>query len=342
MKRKRTKASDPIRIGIIGLGQIALKAHLPGYAQAANCQITAVHSQREAHAKQVATQYGIPIIYKDWTDLTDSDHVDAVSICTPNFTHAPIALRAFRAGKHVMVEKPMTLTRLEAQEVIRAAAKSKRVLMVHHNMRFDPVIRSARKLLAQRVIGDVSTFKGSLTHRGPEAWSPKANWFFDRHKSGGGALMDLGPHVFGALEFLLDSPLTLTGALMAHPKANGTSAPEIHCAALLRAKMGAIGTINVGWGDATYQNRYYFFGTKGTLSLNLAKGEPITIQYRGKEGKEFPPLDKASFAPSIYEHFLDCIRTGKTPWVSGEEGLRTVELIEAGYRAARHPSLPLL
>jgi predicted dehydrogenase len=68
----------------------------------------------------------------------------------------------------------------------------------------------------------------------------------------------------------------------------------------------------------------------------------MTLQFRGKEGKEFPPLDKGSFAPSIYEHFIDCIRTGKKPWVSGEEGLRTVELIEAGYRIARNPTLPLL
>jgi predicted dehydrogenase len=342
MKTKKRSSKDPIRIGIIGLGQIALKAHLPGYAQTVGCQITAVHSQREEHAKQVATQYGIPMIYKDWTHLADSDHVDAISICTPNFTHAPIALRALRAGKHVMVEKPMTLTRTEGIEVIRAAGKAKKVLMVHHNMRFDPAVRSAGKLLGQNIIGEMLTFKGSLTHRGPEAWSPKANWFFDREKSGGGALMDLGPHVFGALEFLLDSPLTLTGALLAHPKGSRAKDPEVHCAALLRAKTGAIGTVNVGWADTGYQNRYYFFGTKGTLSLNLAKGEPMTLQFRGKEGKEFPPLDKGSFAPSIYEHFIDCIRTGKKPWVSGEEGLRTVELIEAGYRIARNPTLPLL
>ncbi|HVZ81886.1 MAG TPA: Gfo/Idh/MocA family oxidoreductase [bacterium] len=342
MKVKKRSPRVPVRIGIIGLGQIALKAHLPGYTQAAGCQVTAIHSQREEHAKQVATQYGIPIIYKDWTHLVESDQVDAVSICTPNFTHAAIAIRALRAGKHVMVEKPMTMTRSEALEVIRAAGKAKKVLMVHHNMRFDPAVRSARKLLARKVVGDILTFKGSLTHRGPEAWSPKANWFFDREKSGGGALMDLGPHVFGALEYLLDSHLTLTGALLANPKGARSGDSEVHCAALLRAKSGAIGTVNVGWADTTYQNRYYFFGTQGTLSLNLAKGEPITLQDRGEEGKRFPDLDKDSFAPSIYEHFLDCIRSGKTPWVSGEEGLRTVELIEAGYRMARHPSLPLL
>ena len=335
------KKTGPIRIGVIGLGQIALKAHLPGYAKTVGCQITAVHSLREAHAKQVAIQYGIPHIYTDLNRLLESDQVDAVSICTPNFIHASITLKALREGKHVMVEKPMAVTRQEALDMIRAAAKAKKVLMVHHNMRFDPAVRTAEKLLRKKAIGDIFAFKGSLTHKGPEAWSPKANWFFDRHKSGGGAMMDLGPHVFGSLEFLLGEPLMMAGAVAAVPKGSH-SAPEIHCDCLLRSKSGAIGTVNLGWADTDYHNRSYFFGTKGSLSLNLAKGDPITIQYRNQEGKVFPPLDKDSFSPSIYEHFIDCIRTGKTPWVSGQEGLRTVELIESGYQMIRRPAVPVL
>src|SRR5579872_1295223 len=73
MKKSSPKKIDPIRVGILGLGQIALKAHLPGYFQTPGCRIMAVHSRREAHAKQVATQYGIPMIFKDWTHLVDSD-----------------------------------------------------------------------------------------------------------------------------------------------------------------------------------------------------------------------------------------------------------------------------
>jgi predicted dehydrogenase len=339
--KRSAKPSGPIRIGVIGLGQIALKAHLPGYAKTAGCQITAVHSLREGHAKQVAVQYGIPHIYTDLNRLLESDQVDAVSICTPNFTHAPITLKAFREGKHVMVEKPMAVTHQEGLDMIRAAAKAKKVLMVHHNMRFDPAVRTAEKLLRKKAIGDIFAFKGSLTHKGPEAWSPKANWFFDRHKSGGGAMMDLGPHVFGSLEFLLGETLMMAGAVAAMPK-GASSSPEIHCDCLLRSKSGAIGTVNLGWADTAYHNRFYFFGSKGSLSLNLAKGDPITIQYRNQDGNVYPPLDKDCFSPSIYEHFIDCIRAGKTPWVSGQEGLRTVELIESGYHLIRRPAVPVI
>ena len=337
-----------MRVGVIGLGQIALKAHLPGYAKAAGCQLTAIHSLREAHAKEVATEYLIPHIYKDWQKLLESDDVDAVSICTPNFTHVPIALKALREGKHVLVEKPMAMDRAGALELLKAAKKAKRVLMVHHNMRFDPAVRTAEKLFRQKTIGEILAFRGILTHRGPQAWSPKADWFFDQAKSGGGALMDLGPHVFDTLAFLMSESLMMSGAVAFRGKGgvpgsgNKLSQTEIHCACLLRVKSGAVGSITVGWADTDYHNRYYFYGSKGTLSINLAKGDPITLELRNQEGRTNPDLDKWSFSPTLYEHFIDCIRHGKTPWVSGEEGLKTVELIEAGYRLIQRPSITLI
>src|SRR6185369_13933092 len=237
------KSSPVVRVGVIGLGQIALKAHLPGYSKAAGCQITAVHSLREQHAKQVATQYGIPVIYKDLSQLLKSDRVDAVSICTPNFTHMPIAVRAFQEGKHVMLEKPMALNRAEGLRIIQAAKKAKRVLMIHHNMRFDPAVRTAARLLRKNVIGDVVAFKCSLTHRGPRAWNPKAKWFFKKKETSGGVLMDLGPHVFDSLSFLLEDQGWMVGAVASRGgKGASKDQGENHCSCLLRFKKGAVGS----------------------------------------------------------------------------------------------------
>lgn len=342
------RPNQPVRIGVIGLGQIALKAHLPGYYKTEGCQITAVHSLREEHAKSVATQYGIPYIYKDWERLLESDHVDAVSICTPNFTHFPIALKALQEGKHVLVEKPIAVSSQEALALIKAAKKYNRILMVHHNMRFDPAVRTAEKMLRKNVIGEVFAFKASLTHRGPQAWSPKANWFFNQRKSGGGAFIDLGPHVLDTLCFLLDDQPVMTGAVAAYGRGIGLGKGmppmrgEIHCSCLLKFKKGAVGSMTVGWADTAYQNRVYLFGTKGTLYINLAKGDAITLEFRDQEGKTYPPLAKDSFSPSIYEHFIDCIRHRQTPWVTGEQGLRVLELIEAGYRFIRQKNVAAL
>jgi predicted dehydrogenase len=152
--------------------------------------------------------------------------------------------------------------------------------------------------------------------------------------------MDLGPHVFGSLSFLLGENLTLVGAVAVKPSpvtGKADSSNEVHCACLLSTQSGAVGTATLGWADTDYHNRFYFYGTRGTLSLNLAKGDPITVEYRRRPGKVFPPLEKGAFSPTIYGHFIDCIRRGKKPWTSGEEGLRTVELVEAAYRMIRRP-----
>ena len=327
-----------VRVGVIGLGQIAVKAHLPGYNQVVSCRIAAVHSYREQHAKKIAKQFGIAFIYKDCDRMLKSKEIDAVSICTPNFTHAEITLRALKEGKHVLVEKPMAMNSVEAKAMIQMAHKTKKVLMVHQNMRFDPAIRTARNIIQKGTIGEIFALKSTLTHKGPQAWSPQADWFFDKRKSGGGALMDLGPHVFDTLNFLLEDDAVLVGAVAAEGRkiklSQGMQASQtdVHAACLLRFKKGAIGTMNVGWADNAYHNRFYFYGTKGILSVNLGKGEPLTIDYRNKSEREFPDLDKNSFYPTIYQNFVDSIREHKTPLVTGEQGLRTIELVEAGYR----------
>jgi predicted dehydrogenase len=325
--------ASPLRIGVIGLGQIAVKAHLPGYEKADGCQLTAVFSSREDHAKKIAIQYGIPTIYKDWKKLLASPQIDAVSICTPNFTHAPIALQALRQGKHVLVEKPMATSVKDARLMITEAKKRKRILMVHHNMRFDPAVRTAQKLIEKGTIGDVFAFACSLAHPGPRIWNPDAKWFFDIREAGGGTLMDLGAHMFDSLNFLLKNRPVSIHAMV--PGVVAKDRGEFHCACLLKFKGGSVGTMTLSWADTDYHNRFYFFGPKGTLFLNLGMGEPLVLELRKTPGRILPPLAKDAFKPSIYQHFVDCIQKGKKPWVPGEDGLKALQVIEAGYESIR-------
>src|ERR1700679_3968993 len=137
------KSLQVIRVGVIGLGQIAIKAHLPGYLQAAGCQITAVHSLREKHAKAIAKEFGVPHIYSNCDRLLESKDVDAVSICTANFSHSSITIKALKEGKHVLVEKPMAINSVEAKAMIQAAKTYKRILMWHQYLRFGSALRSS-------------------------------------------------------------------------------------------------------------------------------------------------------------------------------------------------------
>lgn len=320
-----------VRIGVLGLGQIALTAHLPGFDRVRGCRLAAVASTRKIHGQNVAVQYGIPRVFRDWRRLLASRDVDAVSICLPNHLHAPACLEALRAGKHVLVEKPMAVDGKQAAAMIREARLRRRVLMVHHNMRFDPAIRCAARLLERGRVGRIFAFKCSLTHRGPEAWNPRAGWFRHRRLSGGGVLLDLGVHVFDTLRFLLGDEIQSLSA--ACPFRKGRL--EEHACVMMRFRGGAVGTAHLSWKDTHYQNRYYFFGERGTLYVNLGKGEPVSFETRGQEGFSNPPLKPDCFKPTLYEHFVDCVRNGATPEVSGEEGARALAVAETAYRAAR-------
>ena len=322
-----------LRVGVIGLGQIALKAHLPGYEKASGCRLTALYSSRESVARRTAVQYGIPLIFKDWKKLLACGEVDAVSICTPNSTHAPIALEALRRGKHVLVEKPMAITLAEARAMARGARRAGKLLMPHHNMRFDPAVRTAQKLLAQGAIGKVFAFACSLAHRGPQVWNPDSKWFFNVRKSGGGALMDLGAHMFDSLHFLMgDEPAQIHADV---PAADRKGRGESHCACLLKFKGGAVGTMTLSWVDTDYHNRFYFFGSQGTLFLNLGQGEPLVLETRKNAGPLFPALAKESFKPSIYQHFVDCARGLAEPRLTPQMGERALQVIQSGYESIR-------
>jgi UDP-N-acetylglucosamine 3-dehydrogenase len=325
----------PVRIGVIGLGQIALKAHLPGYSKTPDCVLTAVYSKRLDHARAVAVQYGIPHIFTDWKRMLGSKELDAVSVCTPNFTHMPITLTALARGKHVLVEKPMALNRREGQRMLAEARRTRRILMVHHNMRFDPAVRTAKKILDRGTIGAVVAFKTNLTHRGPRAWSRNADWFFDQPKSGGGALMDLGSHPFDTLRFLLGKEGVVKGALAAPSQKRNPKSPEFHCSCLAEFTGGIIGSVTVGWVDAVYHNHFTFYGKKGTLTLNLSKGDSITISRLDKNGKSYPAIAPRDFNPTIYEQFLRCIQEGSVPTPSGKDGMEVLRMIEEGYRFLR-------
>jgi predicted dehydrogenase len=125
------------------------------------------------------------------------------------------------------------------------------------------------------------------------------------------------------------------GALAAPNQKGKRGSPELHCACLLEFKGGIVGNVTVGWVDADYYNHFIFYGSKGTLALNLSKGDPITLSLLGGKGKFHPPLFPQSFRPTIYEHFAQSIRKGTQPSTSGRDGLEVLRMIEEGYRFLR-------
>lgn len=169
-------------------------------AQHCGAELAAVVNHRIDSMTAFADEFGIPHRYQTVEALLTGDDVDALVIGTPNYLHAPQAIVALNAGVHVMVEKPMSMNALEAEQMSEAAQKSGALLMVAHCWRFDPEVLWLKAQLL--TLGKIVRTKGvgAHTHSGPRGW------FIQKELAGGGAIMDMGIHALDTARFLLGDP----------------------------------------------------------------------------------------------------------------------------------------
>src|SRR5690625_3310540 len=179
-----------LRIGVIGAGSIAA-AHLDAYAAHPDVELIAVADINLDRARAVADRYGAARAYDDAHDLLAADDIDGVSICTWNDTHAVWATAAIEAGKHVLVEKPLSRTVAEALAVEQAAAASDRVVQVGFVRRHSPNCQVLKSFIDAGELGEMYYAKASLIRR---VGNP-GGWFAQKDIAGGGPLLDLGIHV---------------------------------------------------------------------------------------------------------------------------------------------------
>jgi len=171
--------NSSVNVGIIGLGMIS-NAHCAGYLGAGNCTLVAGSDLIDGRRQEAARRYGIEV-YSEYRDLLRRDDIEIVSICTPDPSHASIALEAISAGKHVMIEKPMALTLEDCDKIIDAAKSNKVAVSTTFTYRFNPFFRHVKDLIDRRQIGELAAtsifYFRRLYHPKPEGWikRPYAN-----------------------------------------------------------------------------------------------------------------------------------------------------------------------
>jgi len=192
-----------VRVGVIGGGSVAEAVHIPGL-QMAGAHIVGLAHPREGRRIEVARKCHIPLQFADYHDLLKEDRVDAVVVCSPNGTHHEIVERALREGKHVLCEKPLALTASQALDLATLAERCDLVGMVAFTFRFVPALRYLEHLVRDGVIGRPLHWRAvNFTDSFADPLAP-LGWRGRKAESGGGALMDLGPH-------LVDLALWLVG-----------------------------------------------------------------------------------------------------------------------------------
>lgn len=189
-----------VKVGLIGSGRVTSTRHIPALQRLPNAEVIALADTDSVCLQHVADQFRIPHRYSDVRALLENQAVDVVGVCVPVLFHAEVALAAIEAGKHVLIEKPLTLTLTEADGLIEHARRSSAKVMVGFNLRWHRLVRQARDVIQQGGLGSPTLMRTVLTsyHEDVPEWRK-------RRELGGGVLFELAVHHFDLWRFLLQS-----------------------------------------------------------------------------------------------------------------------------------------
>ncbi len=292
---------DKIGIGLVGYGMIG-KVHALAYhdipviypSSLPRLKLAAICTTNERSAQSAAHDSG----FETWTtsieDLISRDDVNVVDVCVPNFSHHEIIVAALRAGKHVIVDKPLARNTIEAEEVAEAAIEGNAKLGMVFNYRFVPALMLAQKLIQEGDLGAIYHFHLDYLHTGYQNPNRPMSWRLRRAQSGGGALVDLGSHIIDMARYLLgefaEVHATTQTYIMERPASAKSSERErvdVDDAAWLHAKMvnGARGTLFVtryATGAVDDMN-VHIYGERGSLKFSLQDGN--VLNYYNAEDK---------------------------------------------------------
>lgn len=329
----------PLGYAIVGLGYYGLGTIIPQFANCAHSRLAAVVSGDPAKARRVAAEHKLPersiYSYENFDSIRDNPDIDIVYVCLPNSMHAEYTIRAARAGKHVMCEKPMATTVAEAEAMIAACKAANRKLMIGYRCHFEPFNLEAMRLARAGAAGKIRYVN---SEHGFVQGDP-TKWRLRRALSGGGSLMDMGVYSLQAARYMTGEEPVAVQAL----ESTDRSDPRFHEVEdqidwQLLFPSGAVAACKSMY--SANRNQIICMGDKGRIELEPATRYDGNRMWTGRDGREneitSPPPGPArtQFAGQL-DHLAECAVSGREPIVSGEEGLRDMRIIEAIYRSAR-------
>ena len=334
-----------IRVGILGCGKIAQVRHIPEYAANPDCELAAFYNPTRKRAEDMAAKYG-GRVYDTPEELLADPEIDAVSVCAANYAHAELAIKAMRAGKNVLCEKPMAITLEDCEAMVKAAKETGRTLMIAHNQRFAKAHVKAKALIDAGEIGRIITFRTTFGHGGPETWSinpGKNTWFFDKSKAAMGAMADLGVHKTDLIHYLTGERVVRTTAKVATLDKRGENGELIgvddNAMCIYEMSGGAVGTMTASWTFyGAEDNSTVLYGTKGIMRIydDPAHSIVVTLADGTREMYDVEKIqtNDNQTKSGVIDAWIDCLKNHTAPAVTGEDALCAMCAVFASIRSS--------
>ena len=283
----------PMKVGLIGTGGISNRHMIPYLERPDRVQLTAVCDIVEPLAQEYAKKAGVDEIYLDFEEMLQKADIDAVDICTGHSSHAPLAIAAANAGKHVIVEKAMAHTLQGCKDMIAAADEAGVTLMVAQHLRYSPESRAVKRFIDDGNLGEIRavrthTIGGGGGDRRPDDWMKDG-------KAGGGVMLVQSVHHLDLLRFYVGNVKRVMG-LSRSIQSNFLNGADDLVAATLEFENGAVGDVMASWSTPVSPEgmSYMIFGSEGTVhstppTLDQSLEAPVrqfgTIMYGVRDRK---------------------------------------------------------
>jgi len=340
--------TERVRAALVGAGGFAGGAVVPRLASYANLEYVAVCDPDQEAARRAAERIGARVVTADYAQIVSRGDVQMVDLQTPNFLHADQALAALRAGKHVLVQKPMATSLDEAKRMIRAARETGRRLGVFMDDLNDPLLWDMKAALQAGFVGRPVGFRIRYAHGGG-LHMKGASWRTSRKKTGGGSFILLTVHFVNVLAWLLETRVARVAGfaktLMAPMEGDDSAVGA------LELENGLVGSAESSYlvvhSHSIPQSLVDVYGTEGSLSYRRAEPELVlyskTGTFRGETGiydapgaaKVFTTSSDAGRHPSVHERFAAAVLGRSEPLVTAEAGLHDLAVCLALAESSR-------
>lgn len=335
-----------IRIGIIGMGKIGT-VHATTFRNTPDAELAALCDMRADVLKAKGEEFGAQALFHDYQKMLAQPNLDAIIVCTPNFTHCSTTVDALKAGKHVLCEKPMALNAREGARMLAAARKARKTLQMGMVWRCNPEAKLAKDYIEKGHLGHIYHLRLALRRR--RGIPGLGGWFTTKALSGGGVLIDIGVHFLDLAMWLADAwkPERVSASLSSEfgypikdyvftnmwagpPKYNGAFDVDDYATGIIRFPKNLTLSFELSWAaNCEEGNCVEILGRKGGLRLADGNGLTLFTEHNGHIADIRPKLPATEQFPDQARAFIKAIRGKTKPPATAEQGVTIMKLLDA-------------
>lgn len=315
-----------MKIGIISFAHMHASSYANYIIKHPDAELTCIWDEDKARGKEMSEKFNCDY-FSDLDDFLGTD-IDAVVVCSENANHKEHVVKAANAKKHILCEKPIATEVEDAKAMIAACEEAGVIFEIAYPVRFAPGFKQAKEIIQQGAIGEVVAITGMNHGKMP------GGWFIEKELSGGGAATDHIVHIMDIIRWVMEEEVTSVYAEM------DTRFYDIDvedCGLVsIELESGTIVSIDHSWsrpqtfptwGDAIIK----FVGTKGNLEVDAFKQFAL---YYNDEANSITQLPYAEdMDDGLVNDFIACVKEGRSPSITGTDGLRTLEVVKAAYQS---------